>query len=176
MKHRIPLQALAVVLAIVAGGLAASASGQTPLQTAPSTSRPPIQGVAPAPTGTVTTVDSATLASSWQERVVGTWSFEHSRSDKEGLVESQRGEITFGKDGRYGGTTLIRSPAGEIKLNATGRYALQPIDATRVRMALQHESRDPEVAKEELNEVVEVTAKDSKQLLFPNNVMLVRVR
>ena len=173
MKPGIPHPPLALALALA---LSTGTSGQVPSQTAPTTSRPPVQTVAPIQGSTATTVDSATLARSWQDRVVGTWSFEHSRSDKEGLVESQRGEITFGKDGRYGGTTLIRTPAGDMKLNGAGRYALQPIDATRVRMALQHESRDPEVAKEELNEVVEVTAKDSKQLLFPNNVTLVRVR
>ena len=117
----------------------------------------------------------ASLDKAWRERVIGAWSFEHRSSSKEGAELRERTEIRFGADGRYSAVTAITSPVEPIKLASSGTFEVTAIDASRAHLRLVHASTDPSVLKEELTEVVEITAKDKTTLVFPGNAVLTSI-
>lgn len=129
-------------------------------------------------TGTATAQETKTdpaLDKTWRERVVGAWRFEHRSATKEGAEHRERTDIRFDSDGRYTAVTAITSSVEPIKLASGGTFEVTAIDASRASLRLVHTSTDPSVLKEELTEVVEITAKDKTTLVFPGNAVLTSI-
>lgn len=117
----------------------------------------------------------AALDKVWRERVVGAWRFEHRSTTKEGAEHREVTEIRFNKDGSYSALTVVTNPVEPFKLASGGSFTITAIDKDRASLRLVHASNDPSVLKEELTEVIEITAPDKTRLVFPGNAVLTSI-